>query len=212
MSPVSLPNLPTGWYFIEPSSWSFTVTDMVLDNQERAKCRVKRLQLPLQPAFAITGHSAQGKTLPKVLVNLKEGGFAAYVAASRATSRTGLFITEPVCLVDLNKPVHSDLLFEARRFKTMAANTRITYGFNKGTVAPVPDAEALNRVDIRCNINFAPDNSHALRASGKRRTAPTQDIGRTVYLNSDLAQQPHDRHTSPLQGFIRDFLQQHCYT
>ncbi|KAF8497989.1 hypothetical protein JB92DRAFT_1013063 [Gautieria morchelliformis] len=34
----------------------------------------------------------------------------------------------------------------------------------------------------------------------------------TVYLNSDLAQQPHDRHASLLQGFIRDFLQQHCYT
>jgi hypothetical protein len=47
---------------------------------------VKRHQSPVQPAFAITGHSAEGKTLPDILANLHEGGFAAYVAASRPNS------------------------------------------------------------------------------------------------------------------------------
>ncbi|KAG9310716.1 hypothetical protein JVU11DRAFT_9315 [Chiua virens] len=51
------------------------------------KVRIERLQLPIQPAFAVTGHSAQGKTLPKIMVDLSEGGFAAYVAASRARTR-----------------------------------------------------------------------------------------------------------------------------
>ncbi|KAG1849528.1 hypothetical protein F4604DRAFT_1687413 [Suillus subluteus] len=51
------------------------------------KIRITRLQLPIQPVYAVTGHSAQGKTLPSVLVNLHEGGFGAYVAASRARSR-----------------------------------------------------------------------------------------------------------------------------
>jgi hypothetical protein len=32
--------------------------------------QITRHQLPIQPAFAVTGHSAQGKTLPQVLVNL----------------------------------------------------------------------------------------------------------------------------------------------
>ena len=63
-------------------------------------------QLPIQAAFAVTGHSAQGKTLQKVLINLKEGGFSAYVGGSRATSREGLCITEPISLQDLNKLLH----------------------------------------------------------------------------------------------------------
>jgi len=37
--------------------------------------------------FAVTGQSAQGKTLPNVLNRLHEGGFGAYVAASRAVIR-----------------------------------------------------------------------------------------------------------------------------
>jgi ATP-dependent exoDNAse (exonuclease V) alpha subunit len=45
------------------------------------KVRVTRNQIPIQPAFTITGHSLQGKTLPNVIVNLHEGSFAAYVAA-----------------------------------------------------------------------------------------------------------------------------------
>ena len=39
-----------------------------------------------QPGFAYTGYSAQGKTVPKMLCALQEGGFAANVAASRARS------------------------------------------------------------------------------------------------------------------------------
>jgi hypothetical protein len=48
--------------------------------------RVNRYQVPIQPAFAVTGHSVEGKTLPNVLVDLRKGGFAAYVAASHPTS------------------------------------------------------------------------------------------------------------------------------
>jgi len=65
--------------------------------------------MPIQPGFAVTRLSAQGKTLPKVLVGLHEGGFAAYVAASRAKSRTGLCITQAVHLTNLNKPLPHNL-------------------------------------------------------------------------------------------------------
>jgi len=68
--------------------------------------------VPVQPGFAVTGQSAQGKTLPCALANLHEGGFSAYVAASRAWNRNGLCITEPVTLQDLNKPIPHTLLFE----------------------------------------------------------------------------------------------------
>jgi len=63
---------------------------------------INRWQLPVQPVFAITGHSAEGKTLPDILANLHEGGFAAYVTTSRPTSREGLCITRPVTLEMLN--------------------------------------------------------------------------------------------------------------
>ncbi|KAG2758046.1 hypothetical protein P692DRAFT_20710749, partial [Suillus brevipes Sb2] len=113
-SKVNLSDLPKGYFPILPSTWTFTTSiDCAEGKQE--KIRVTRYQVPIQPAFAVTGHSAQGKTLPQVLVNLHEGGFAAYVAASRARTRKGLCITQPVTVDLLNKRIPSDLSVEVRR-------------------------------------------------------------------------------------------------
>jgi hypothetical protein len=92
--------------------------------------------------FAVTGHSAQGKTLPKVLINLHEGGFAAYVAASHTQTRNGLCITRLVTLDQLNKSLPSDLLQEVWRFDVIEHNTYIKHGFHAGTIIDVPDSEA----------------------------------------------------------------------
>jgi len=84
---------------LEPLTWNFT-SFVHIDPEkpnEFSKCRVQHSQMSCQPGFASTGHSAQGKTLPKILCALHEGGFAAYVAASRATSRRGLAIFFPTC-------------------------------------------------------------------------------------------------------------------
>ena len=78
----------------------------------------------------MTGHSAQGKTLPTVLTNLNEGGFAAYVAASHARSRHGLYITKPINLEDLNKPLPYNLLQETDRLQDLEHNTYVCYGFS----------------------------------------------------------------------------------
>ncbi|KAF8815173.1 hypothetical protein BYT27DRAFT_7080622, partial [Phlegmacium glaucopus] len=80
-SPVQLDGLPQGYFPIVPVIWSFTMS-FVCDNGEHEKIKLSYHQVPIQPGFAITGHSAQGKTLLKVLVSLHEGVFAAYVAAS----------------------------------------------------------------------------------------------------------------------------------
>ncbi|KAG1906523.1 uncharacterized protein F5891DRAFT_941200, partial [Suillus fuscotomentosus] len=90
-SKVQLSDLPATYFPVVPVSWTFTSL-LKDENGLDWKLRITRHQLPIQPAFAVTGHSAQGKTLPTVLVNLHEGGFGAYVAASRAQSRTGLCI------------------------------------------------------------------------------------------------------------------------
>ena len=137
-SRVQLSHLPPKHFPVTPITWTFTT----LLGNSRQKLRVVRSQLPIQPAFAVTGHSAQGKTLPKVLVNLAEGGFAAYVAASRATTRRGLCITEPVTIQQLNKPLPHNLLQEIRRLDAIEHNTMITHGFKKGALISVPDVES----------------------------------------------------------------------
>ncbi|KAG2041050.1 hypothetical protein BDR03DRAFT_814471, partial [Suillus americanus] len=110
-SHVNIPGLPKGVYPITPISWSFTTVAPGAAGIS-SKVHVSWKQLPIRPAFAVTGHSAQGKTLPKVIVNLHEGGFGSYVAASRAQSRDGLYITHNVTIDQLNKPVSYDLTQE----------------------------------------------------------------------------------------------------
>ncbi|KAG2351447.1 hypothetical protein BDR07DRAFT_1189605, partial [Suillus spraguei] len=67
-SKVCLNNLPKGYYPVLPSTWTFT-TSIDCTEGKQEKIHVTCYQVPIQPAFAVTGHSAQGKTLPQVLVN-----------------------------------------------------------------------------------------------------------------------------------------------
>jgi hypothetical protein len=82
-SKVALPNLPKGYFPIVPIKCTFT-TLLTTEDGTKITIRLTRSQVPVQPGFAVTGQSAQGKTLPSMLTNLHEGGFGAYVAASRA--------------------------------------------------------------------------------------------------------------------------------
>ena len=61
---------------------------------------VRRRQLPLLPAFALTAHQAQGQTLEEgIIADLCYGAhsnvLAAYVALTRVTSRDGVLILRP---------------------------------------------------------------------------------------------------------------------
>jgi hypothetical protein len=147
-SKVQLTELPEKHFPIIPVSWIFT-TLLLNDEGLEDKVRITHHQLPIQPAFAVTGHLAQGKTLPQVLVNLHKGGFAAYVAASRAQSHDGLCITQPVTLEQLNKPLPADLLREVRRFEAIEHNTYIHCGIRQGEMLLVPDAEAERGIPAR---------------------------------------------------------------
>lgn len=81
-NPVQLNGLPQVYFPIVPVTWSFTTSFVCDSDGEHEKIKLSRHQVLIHPGFAITGHSAQGKTLTKVLANLHEGVFAAYVAAS----------------------------------------------------------------------------------------------------------------------------------
>jgi len=145
-SPMQLMGLPKGYFPITTSTFSFTTH--ILRDTVKHKIKVTRNQLPIQPAFAVTGHSAQGKSLPKILTSLHEGGFAAYVAASRAFDREGLCITHPVQLSDLNKPLPQDVFNENRRLKALEHNTSIRFGFISGSSIHVPDPETEKNLDM----------------------------------------------------------------
>lgn len=111
-SKVSLPGLPEKYFPVQPAKWTFT-TLLDTDDGKKISVQITRIQLPFQPGFAVTGQSAQGKTLPSVLVNLHEGSFGAYVAASHARCHEGLCITEEVNLNQLNQPIPYNLHREA---------------------------------------------------------------------------------------------------
>ncbi|KAH7904307.1 hypothetical protein BJ138DRAFT_974232, partial [Hygrophoropsis aurantiaca] len=60
-SRVHLPHLPEHYFPITAITWHFSTT-LTNSSGNQDKYRVVRQQLPIQPAFAVTGQSAQGKT------------------------------------------------------------------------------------------------------------------------------------------------------
>ncbi|KAK0518928.1 hypothetical protein OC834_007557 [Tilletia horrida] len=117
-----LSGLPPGCVPIYPTTSSFNFQP---GSSSATVYTVKRLQLPLQPGFAMTVHSAQGITSSGgVVVDLTKGGFHTYVAASRATRREDIFLVREVALTDLNHPpLPQPLLDELDRFRRLAEAT-----------------------------------------------------------------------------------------
>lgn len=151
-SPLQLSGLPKGVFPITPSTFSFTTS--IQRGKDSIKIKVIRHQLPIQPAFAVTGHSAQGKSLPKIIASLHEGGFGAYVAASRALNREGLCITHRVQLQDLKKPLGHDLYRENLRLKALEHNTYVRFGFIDDKLMAVPDPETETNLNITVKARY----------------------------------------------------------
>ncbi|KAE8219159.1 hypothetical protein CF319_g7097 [Tilletia indica] len=118
----SLTELPAGCLPILPTSTTFKFAPT---EQGGAVERVQRQQLPLQPGFAMTVHSAQGITAQgAIIVDLQRGGFEAYVAASRATRREDIYLLRPITAQRLNNPpLPRALRQELKRLDILAENT-----------------------------------------------------------------------------------------
>ena len=69
------------------------------ERRKPPKLRVIRHQLPPVPAYAMTAHCAQGRTLPAAIIDLQIGrgvnGIASYVAMTRVRKKTDLLIFRP---------------------------------------------------------------------------------------------------------------------
>ena len=69
-SKVQPSNPPPTNFPLEPLTWNFTSIHVDPEEPDKfIKCRVHDSQLSCEPGFASTGHSAQGKTLPKLQVH-----------------------------------------------------------------------------------------------------------------------------------------------
>ncbi|KAG6822418.1 hypothetical protein H0H92_013979 [Tricholoma furcatifolium] len=80
---------------------------------------VRRTQLPLVPAFAMTAHRAQGQTLDRVIVDLAscKGAEAPYVMLSRASSLDGLAILRPFDIERIRVGKSQDHQLEQHRLR-----------------------------------------------------------------------------------------------
>jgi hypothetical protein len=210
-SKVHLPDLPNGYFPIVPVKSSF-ITQLPSENGQKIKLKILRSQLPIQPAFAVTGHSAEGKTLPTVLTNLHEGGFAAYVAASRARSRKGLFITEPVTLSDLNdKPIPYNLLHETKRLDALEHNTYLRFGFQHGHYQQIPNPESEQNISHTSYVvNFEKNSQVSLHTPSTTTTQFTQTSEKQSpsFPKSKRKQPEHDQTTSSTKSHLSPKIHQ----
>jgi hypothetical protein len=90
----SLPNLPPKHVAVLPDEVEMKAFHHPVSGRS---CTIRRFQVPLDAAFAITAHKAQGQTMTKVVVDLASciGTESAYVMVSRCMSLEGLMILRP---------------------------------------------------------------------------------------------------------------------
>ena len=172
-SKARLNGLPAHYFPIKSHSWTFT-TKVTTEDGKMKRVRVTWHQLPIEGGFASTGQSAQGQTLPTILCDLHLGGFYAYVSASRARTRHGLFITKPVTLANLNRQVIPlDLWFEMKQFNVIAHNTLVTWNMIQGDYMPVPEAEGEHR-GVYTKTAYHIEHPEASKPKDRKRKADNQ--------------------------------------
>ncbi|KAJ6576493.1 hypothetical protein DFH09DRAFT_1311176 [Mycena vulgaris] len=91
---------------------------------------IKRTQLPILPAFAMTAHKVQGKTYERCVVNFTgcRGTESPYVMVSRAKSLQGLVILTPFSKDKICSRQSEDVRTEFHRLQYLGLNTVVLYG------------------------------------------------------------------------------------
>ena len=107
----------------------------------KKRLRMKRTQLPIQPAFSITAYKSQSLSLDHIVIDLQScsGSEAPYVMASRVKSLDGLMILRPfhqskICCL-LQQDVHDEL----KRQRILELSTLARHG--EGEIAEKASAD-----------------------------------------------------------------------
>ncbi|KAE8222309.1 hypothetical protein CF319_g4469 [Tilletia indica] len=143
---LQLSNVPIGCFPVTPALTTF---EMATSDPKAPVEKVQRRQLPLQPGFAMTVHSAQGITASgPVIVDLTGGGCETYVAATRATRKEHLLLTAKVDLKHLNYPnLPINLKKELQRLNLLAENTRTRHDHDRWELGASPSTHRRQHED-----------------------------------------------------------------
>ncbi len=125
-------------------------------------CTIKRTQVPIMPAFAMTAHKAQGQTMDKVIVDLEgcHGTESPYVMLSRVKSLDGLRILWPFSIRKIQCRQSEDARRELQRLNFLQLLTITELG---DALESAHAQDALSRSKYRYQIfaeNCEENDSH----------------------------------------------------
>ena len=125
LSADPLPNLPPRFVAVLPND--VEMNSLRHPNSGRT-CTLRRHQVPLDAAFAITAHKSQGQTMNRIVVDLNSciGTEAAYVMVSRCTSLEGLSVLRPFPISKITTHRSQEARDEFRRLDLLRAQTTAT--------------------------------------------------------------------------------------
>ena len=111
-------DLPPHHYPILPDSTEF----QMCHPYNHSKLSINRVQIPLQPAFAMSAHRSQGQTLPKAKVDFQScrGTEAPYVMTSRVRFLNDLLILRPFEHKKISCRPSEDYRIEKHRLSLLA--------------------------------------------------------------------------------------------
>lgn len=123
----TMPGLPARHFPIMPEKYDINIYNRFTEEN----FPFKRVQVPIQPAFAITAHRSQGQTMNHVVVDLLDckGTESPYVMISRATSLKALAILRPFPFKVISKGLSEDLRTEFARLETLQLQTLKNWGY-----------------------------------------------------------------------------------
>jgi hypothetical protein len=107
---------------------------------------IRRFQVPMSPAFALTEYKVQGSTYRAAVLDLSRQTYAtgreavhsrhcsSYVQLSRLQVMDRLWLLEPIKLSDVLNRIHPELVAEDHRLQQLAALTMQSETFGTNTV------------------------------------------------------------------------------
>jgi hypothetical protein len=181
----------------------------------KAKVNIKRTQLPIMPAFAITAHKAQGKTLLACVVNFTgcRGSESPYVMVSRATSLDGLVILTPFTKDKICCRQNEDVRAEFRRLRYLTLKTIVAYGTKEEAGQAAKEVstsfQALSSGAPSSEVDTVPSDSEDVckRLDRLQRSNAVLSAERTVRsgrvpINTPISRAPSTAVAGPSQGHL----------
>lgn len=122
---ISMPHLPPHHFPILPDT-----TELGFEHGPSHRCcTIKRMQVPLEPGFAMTVHKAQGCIMEKVIVDLAgcSGTESPYVMVSRATSLKAVKVLRDFDFKQITNCHSEELRKELTRLEILKWQTTAKY-------------------------------------------------------------------------------------